>query len=245
MSFPEIEISKRCSSCGASARDSAHFCPQCGVSILGDMTQPLDEMKIDTEVENSEKVSEELMNEVDVSETKPTVPLDAQQIIPIKKIEEELSFSENESKPEGNTDAGTLWGSIEESDYETEAERWTEISPTVPLPSDTVPLVEPSAKKEYQPESLIDELNERHLKAQSVDDVSESFVRESSLSAKEKSRRLVERTKKKSLRVKSMVVKSQSILDNTSSDPSLRFVIVSIIMFLLVLIIFIFSRYLK
>lgn len=249
MSFPEIEISKRCTSCGASARADAQFCPQCGVLMSHDETQPLEEIKA-AQAEDSDNDVEEFINEVDESETKRTVPLDAQHIVSINEVEEEASQSENDSSDESKTDAGTLWASFEENDDEA-VEQWTEISKTVPLPSDTVPLVEPSAKMKYQPESLIDEINKRHLEeqkavqTQTVEDVSESFDDENRLSAKEKSQRLIERTKKKSLRIKSMVVKSQSVLDNTSSDPSLRFVIVSIAMFLLVLFIFIFSRYLK
>lgn len=78
----EPEIARRCSACGASIRERAFFCPQCGNSV-GDKTQPLEAAQTIAEPapEVPENASSELGQTIDLDPHIQPQPRELQQTI--------------------------------------------------------------------------------------------------------------------------------------------------------------------
>lgn len=229
-------------------RRKSRYCRQCGANQTKSETKPLDDAKIkETQAIENEVVSEEIVSPFEESQTGDTVPLVTQQIILTDEVEEELieeTVSENVATVETqSTDVASVWA-IEKDEDENEA-AWTETSPTVALSAGTIGLVEPTEKAEYQTDILQEVVIEELPEDKTLEAASENSDDENELTAREKSRKFVERAKSSHLRVKSAVMKSQRVLDQSSADSGLRFAIISVVVFLLALALFLFSRYLK
>lgn len=241
MSRPEIKVSKRCSKCGATLSRKARFCRQCGAEYKFEgETKPLDTVKI----EDIHADDKEVVNAV--SETSDTVALNTMQITSTDEVEEdeiENVASESGSADTQSTDAASVWAI--EKDDENESVAWTESSPTVALSSETVALAEPTEKAEYQTEILSEGFEEESPKDEMLDVELEKSDGENRTTPKESSYLFLEQPKRSKSRVKRIVAKSNRALDQSSFDSGLRFAIISIVVFLLALALFMFSRYLK
>jgi predicted nucleic acid-binding Zn ribbon protein len=243
---PEIEISKRCLSCGASLRPKAHFCSQCGKTVEQDETQALNEFKVETKIdlfgnEEDEAMADESVSEVEAFSTQHTVPLETQNISVTENIAQESLSVESEVE----NDAVSVWTNFEEKEeVEVKEEGWSETSRTVALPVEAVPLMVTPDKTKSKPENLLEEINNRVLEEQSKSTL-KTFGVPPKLSATERAQRLMQRTRHSHTRVKEIVEKSQEKLDRASPDPSLRFAIISIGIFLITLFLFLLSRVLK
>lgn len=249
MSRPGIKISKRCSSCGAALRRKDRFCRQCGSDLVQIATKPLDERKsAETQSDDAEELSKEVVNDVNESETMQTVSLETVQIISTIEVEEEAAtvLGDSATRAQNHTaDVASVWANFERNEDEDEAEEWNETSPTVALTPDTVALVEPNESAEYQTESLSEDSNAELPEDETLETTPEIVSDENKITAAEKSQVFVERAGDKRSRMKRMVAKSKMALDQSSPDPSLRFTIISVVIFLLALVLFLFSRVLK
>jgi hypothetical protein len=249
MSQPEIEISKHCSFCGASLRLKAHFCSQCGKSTEQKETQALDELKEEKEsgvsaFEENKTVSNESVNVANQQFGQHTVPLETQQIN--LTDEEKKRFFSNErllAESENKTDAISVWTNFEErEEVEVKEKGWNETSGTVPLHIGAIPTDVSSDKT--KPDSLLEEINERALEKERKRTL-KTFGVAPRLSPSEKAQKLMRRTRHSPNRIKRIVEKSQRQLDKASPDPSLRFFIISTVVFLFALLLFLLSRILK
>lgn len=242
MSQTEMEISKRCFSCGASLRAKAHFCPQCGKSIEQSETTALDEMTEDV----SGFEENDLEREVDVQIAQHTTPLETQ---PLSLLEEEKeNYFSNESllkESESKTDAISVWTNFEErEEVEVKEEGWNESSRTVPLHIEAIPTTASSEKITSKPNNLLEEINERAAEEERRRTF-KTYKDAPKLSPSERAQKMMARTKHSPQRIKRIVEKSQQQLDKASPDPSLRFFIVSTVVFLFTLLLFLLSRILK
>lgn len=240
MSRPEIKVSKRCSKCGATLSRKARFCRQCGTEYTRDGdTKPLDLNTV--KIEELQTDDKEFVNRE--GETGDTVALNAQQIISTDEDEEDVTENNAAIETQSN-DAASVWA-IEKDETENEAVAWTENSPTVALSSETIALTEPTEKAEYQTETLSEDVDEEAPKDEMLEVESENSDVVNRIKPVESSYLLLEEPGRSRSRVKRIVAKSNRALDQSSSDPGLRFAVISVVVFLLALALFMFSRYLK
>jgi zinc ribbon protein len=111
----EPEISRRCTSCGASIRDSAFFCPQCGNQLTGQkpdpeprptsiVTAPLVEMSPESDAPKAEVAAPD----------QPTKPLEPKLEKPkAEKPKSEKTASQPQRIPGGNVAIGKVRGQIQ------------------------------------------------------------------------------------------------------------------------------------
>jgi len=114
----------------------------------------------------------------------------------------------------------------------------------LPQPNETMPLNSAIVEAETGNQSLLEEIAVRSKERQKHETENESEEESRKKRALEKSRLLIERSRA-GQKAKRMVIRSQDALDKASPDPSIRFAIITLVLFVLALLLFFFSRTLK
>lgn len=197
--MPEPKISRRCPACGASIRDQAFFCPQCGGKLAPPTSTP--------KVEESAHIHDTVEEVVDLNQTMTEADFRAR------------TAPQAESEP-----------TFTEADFRARLEQQGDSEQTMTEADFRARLVTPGAPQPGSP-----------TEPKPSDGVARKSVRQRAMGEGSKIQRVTSKARVVEDDVKQRVQKFRDIsgvvIEEASYDPSLRFVLVALVLVVLFLVI--------